>query len=411
MMSERYEIQGRIGRGGMSAVYRAYDTVMKRDVAIKRLLPVEETKLNEKVGNLIEREAAALARFQHPNIVTIYALEEDHEGPFVVMEMIEGKDLHAAMKEGPLSWDNFKDVAQQCLEPLVAALEVKLLHRDLKPGNVMITRTAVDRFLVKILDFGLAKFSQQPSLQTLDQKGSFLGSIEYIAPEQLELKPLDQRTDLYSLGCVLYYVLTQKAPFTGENPAQTSANHLEHRCKHIKDLRSDVPEAVADWLMRMISREVEDRPNDAAAALESWQEALNDKSYWPTIDAEKGTVSASSFGPTLENPILVSPAPVKGVRLPGREEFLPANVDRSPKRKIMTALPSESILSESKMALRKKAKADGVSVVEGIAKMPLGNAVKRPRPPESTLIGMTIPLIVGIALTAVIVALVLLYGE
>ena len=100
-------------------------------------------------------------------------------------------------EEGALSWEDFKDVAPQCLEPLIAASELNLLHRDLKPGNIMLTTMPSERFLVKILDFGLAKFSQQASLQTLDQKGSFLGSIDYIAPEQLELKPLDQRTDLY----------------------------------------------------------------------------------------------------------------------------------------------------------------------------------------------------------------------
>lgn len=273
-MSERYQVRGRIGRGGMSAVYRAYDTVMGREVAMKRLLPIEETNLNEAAGEALAREAAALARFSHPNVVTVFAFEEDGDGPYVVMELVEGEDLHTIMKSGALSWEDFRDVAGQCLEPLVAASELNLLHRDIKPGNLMLTATASGRFLVKVLDFGLSKFSQQPSLQTLDQRGSFLGSIDFIAPEQLELRPLDQRTDLYSLGCVFYYMLTQESPFTGSNPAETSMNHLRHRCTPIGERRADLPPLVADWIMRLISRDPEHRPADAREALTQYEDAL-----------------------------------------------------------------------------------------------------------------------------------------
>lgn len=273
-MSERYQVEGRIGRGGMSAVYRARDLVMGRKVALKRLLPIEETRLNESAGESLAREATALARFQHPNVVTIYAFEEDTEGPYVVMELVEGEDLHAVLKEKPLTWEQFRDVAGQCLEALVAAAELNLLHRDIKPGNLMLKTTPSGRLLVKLLDFGLAKFSQQPSLQTLDQRGSFLGSIDFIAPEQLELQPLDQRTDLYSLGCVLYYMLAQRSPFAGANPAETSMNHLRHRCQPIGELREDVPSSVADWMMRLVARQPEERPADAKAALREFHDAL-----------------------------------------------------------------------------------------------------------------------------------------
>lgn len=257
----------------MSAVHRAYDTVMGRDVALKRLLPVDETSLNESSSESLAREAAALARFQHPNIVTIFAFEEDAEGPFVVMELVEGEDLHSLMKSGALSWENFNHVAPQCLEPLVAAGDLNLLHRDIKPGNIMLVATPSGRSLVKLLDFGLAKFSPQPSPQTLDQQGSFLGSIDFIAPEQLELLPLDQRTDLYSLGCVFYYMLTLKSPFTGGNPGETAMNHIRHRCTPIGELRTDIPPLVADWLMRLISRYPSGRPDDAREALREFYQA------------------------------------------------------------------------------------------------------------------------------------------
>jgi len=347
----------------MSEVYRAYDTVMGRDVALKRLLPIEETNLNDSAGESLAREAAVLARFSHANVVTVFAFEEDAEGPFVVMELVEGEDLHATLKSGPLSWEDFRDVAGQCLEPLVAAAELNLLHRDIKPGNLMLKVTPSGRLLVKLLDFGLAKFSQHPSLQTLDQRGSFLGSIDFIAPEQLELRPLDQRTDLYSLGCVFYYMLVRESPFTGANPAETAMNHIKHHCTPIAARRSDLPPLVADWLMRLISRNPDDRPKDARDALRQFQEALKGVPYCPWANRSEeddlpigrwvGPPPAAPVGPpppsgpvgpptgafpavraiqTASGPVSATrstTAPVTGSSLPAprrnRRPFLPAN--------------------------------------------------------------------------------------
>ncbi len=278
-MGERYEVRGKLGRGGMSTVYRAYDTVMGREVALKRLLDLEDTNLNEDSKGALEREAAALAQFQHPNVVTVFALEEDADGPFVAMELVEGEDFNEVVKDAALSVEDFIDVAEQCLDALASAGEINLLHRDIKPANIMLTMTPSDRFLVKILDFGLAKFSQQPSTQTLDHQGSFLGSIDYIAPEQLELKPLDQRTDLYSLGCVFYCGLTQESAFQGGNPAETSMNHINHRCTPIQEIRPDLPEPIAAWVMRLISRDPDDRPADAKDAMKQFQDAVKGIPY------------------------------------------------------------------------------------------------------------------------------------
>ena len=221
-MSDRYEIKSSLGRGGMGTVYHAFDTVMKRDVAVKRLLPIEETKLNEAADDSLGREAAALARFSHPNIVTIFAFEEDEDGPFVVMEKVEGEDLKLTVKRGALAVDDFIELAEQTLDPLIAASELNLLHRDIKPANIMLNRLSTGKFQAKVLDFGVAKFSEKPQLQTLDQNGCFLGSIEFLSPDQLLRLPLDQRSDLYSLGCVLYFCLAQESPFRGDNPADTT---------------------------------------------------------------------------------------------------------------------------------------------------------------------------------------------
>ncbi|MCB1230852.1 MAG: protein kinase [Verrucomicrobiae bacterium] len=277
-MPERYEIKGKIARGGIGAIYRAFDRVMGREVALKRLLPLEETHLNESADESLQREAAALARFQHPNIVTIYAFEEDDDGPYVVMELVEGETLKETVERAALPVDDFIELTLQILDPLVAARDLNLLHRDIKPSNIMLSWLATGKFQIKVLDFGLAKFSQAPSTQTLDQTGSFLGSIDYLAPEQLELEPLDQRTDLYSLGCVLYFCLTQKPPFEGDNAAKTMRNHLSHQVTDIGEIRPDLPEPIADWLMRMISRYPNQRPADARAALEELQAARRGES-------------------------------------------------------------------------------------------------------------------------------------
>ncbi len=274
MFANHYQVIEPLSRGGMGVVYRVFDTRMKREVAIKRLLPLRETRLNEKAPASLVQEASALAKFQHPNIVTIHSFEEDEEGPYVVMEMIEGACLQSVIEEGAVAVEDFEEIAFQLLDALVAAQDLKVLHRDIKPSNIMVRWLPSGRTQFKILDFGLSKFSLCPQKQTVDCKGHFLGSVDYLAPEQLEQKELDQRVDLYSLGCVLYFALTQRPPFAGGSLSSTIINLKGNLVTDIRDLRPDLPEAVAAWLMNMIKNRRARRPADSRSALKAFENAL-----------------------------------------------------------------------------------------------------------------------------------------
>ncbi|MDF1738523.1 MAG: serine/threonine-protein kinase [Verrucomicrobiales bacterium] len=262
----RYEIGERIGRGGICAVFRAFDNHLQREVAVKRLLPLEKTLLEEPDEGILSREVLVLARLQHPNVVTVYEFDEDENGPFAVLELIEGESLRKVIDDGALSYSDFVEIAGQIIDPLISAMELNLLHRDIKPENIMLSQLRSGRIQVKILDFGLAKITCKPRVQTVDLSGSFLGSVSYAAPEQFEHGLLDQRTDLYSLGCVFYYALTQNSPFKGRNCAETMNNHLSHRVKPLQTFRPDLPRSICDFVMMLIERDPADRPEDALEA-------------------------------------------------------------------------------------------------------------------------------------------------
>ena len=268
MSKERYEIKEKIGQGGVGAVYKAYDTQLNREVAIKRVLSDEaELEDSEATKNLL-KEATALSSLQHPHIVTVYDAGIDEDGPYVVMEMIKGRTLDEMVERGTLTWEDLHEVALQTQEALIAAQDLDLVHRDLKPSNVMVCWLASGKFQVKIVDFGLAKFSAAPSLQTIDHGDAVFGSIFFMAPEQFERTPLDQRTDMYAMGCLYYYALTADYPFNGDTAAAVMASHLQHNIVHLRELRPDIPTWAADWVMWHMERNMEDRPVNARQALE-----------------------------------------------------------------------------------------------------------------------------------------------
>jgi serine/threonine protein kinase len=274
-MAARYKILEELGAGGAGAVFKAYDTQLDRYVAIKRLMSKEDSeKQDAKTGGL-KKEAASLATLQHPNIVSVFDLGSDDEGFFMVMELVEGETLSDWVQATPMNLNDFRELALQSLEALITAHGQSILHRDLKPENIKIKRLPGGRIQVKVLDFGLARMSYGAKKMTEDQSGNVIGSIYYMAPEQFLRKPVDVRTDLYSLGCVFYQAVSGRRPYADETVKGVMDAHLKHLVHPLKSIAPEIPQPVSDWVMWLINAEPVHRPANADAALASLHEIIN----------------------------------------------------------------------------------------------------------------------------------------
>ena len=295
MSAERYQIQKEVGRGGLGIVYLALDTQLGREVAIKRVLTGSGESLDELTQNLV-KEAQTLSALNHPNIVTVHDVGRDDDGPYVVMEFLEGETLSDIIERGPLSLADFEELARQTLEGMVAAQSVNLLHRDLKPENIMIVGLPTGKFQVKILDFGLAKFSQKPTTQTMDHGDSIFGSIYFMAPEQFERAALDSRTDLYSLGAIFYYALTGHLPFQGDSAVSVMMAHIEHRVVPLGLRRPDLPGWMSSWIESLFARKMDTRFPNAQAALEAWNpDPVLDEKQVREVASNDGSIAGELF--------------------------------------------------------------------------------------------------------------------
>lgn len=267
-MEDRYEIRGKIGQGGLGAVYRGYDTRMNREVAIKRISPAgEDVELQAESTRQLIKEASALASLQHPHIVTVYDVGADEDGPYVVMELISGKTLDELIERAPLTWPDFRELALQTQEALIAAQELNLIHSDLKPSNLMLTWLPSGKFQVKIVDFGLATLAQSQNKQDMESIEAVFGSVFFMPPEQFERAPLDARSDIYSMGCVYYQALTGTYPFDGKTGNEVMGSHLHHTVKPLQEVREGIPIWACEWIMWQINRMPQDRPESAREAL------------------------------------------------------------------------------------------------------------------------------------------------
>ncbi len=265
-----YEILSPLGAGGMGEVHRARDTRLQRDVAIKAL-PEEFAQVPGRLTRF-EREARVLASLNHPNIAAIYGLEESDGASFLVLECVEGETLGARLASGPLSIEEALAVCAQIARGLAAAHEAGVIHRDLKPGNVMVRPDGS----VKVLDFGLARAgdsgsttlqdqSKSPTLTAATEAGVIFGTAAYMSPEQARGKPLDKRTDVFSFGCVLYECLAGRRAFGGETISDTLAAILTSEPDR-DALPSEMPDRVRVLLRRCLEKDPARRLHDIADA-------------------------------------------------------------------------------------------------------------------------------------------------
>ncbi|YCM45853.1 protein kinase [Verrucomicrobiaceae bacterium 227] len=259
MSEERYEIRSKIGQGGVGTVYRAFDRQLNREVAIKRILPEGGYAIQEDATRAMLGEAASLTALQHPNLVTIFESGVDDDGPYIVMELLAGYTIREMVEREPLTLDDFREIALQSQEALIAAQDLDLLHLDLKPGNLMVTWLPNGRFQLKIADFGLAHFSSGHSTPVSPRSGTS----SFMAPEQFEQTTVDKRTDMYAIGCLYYYCLSGQYPFNGESASQVMDAHLQHLVTPLAQLRPDLPGWLCKWVMWHLSRHPTDRPRDA----------------------------------------------------------------------------------------------------------------------------------------------------
>ncbi|PYQ06578.1 MAG: hypothetical protein DMF83_11980 [Acidobacteria bacterium] len=252
----KYAITGRIGRGGMGMVYRAYDEVLEREVAVKTL--TLEGSLDDESRHRFAIEAKAAARLQHPNIITVYELGEDRGLPFIAMELLPGTDLDALMRSGEhLMLQEKLDLVIQVCRGLAYAHDHKIIHRDIKPSNVRVLEDGT----VKIMDFGIAKLGAT----SLTKTGMMVGTVHYMSPEQVRGQTLDGRSDLFSVGVILYELLAGRRPFVGEG-----VTAVLYKIVHEEPPELDVGELGAqaaglqDTMRRTLAKDREQRPATAA---------------------------------------------------------------------------------------------------------------------------------------------------
>ena len=263
-LHNRYQLHAMVGQGGAGEVFTAWDTQLERTVAIKRL---RKDGIQDDVGQNMWAEAARLASIRHANIVTVYDMGVDDGVPYIVMEYVNGETVESRVAQrGVMDRKEFCTVAEQTLEGLLAAHHAGLLHRDLKPSNLMLTRLPSGSVQVKILDFGIARFLNSGTTTT-EKTGSVTGSIHCIAPEILNRDPVDERSDLYSVGCILYYALSGHFPFDGEKISHVIAAHLNHLVVDLAEYRPDLPRELCDWVMALINRWPDNRYSSAMQAL------------------------------------------------------------------------------------------------------------------------------------------------
>jgi len=264
-LQDRYQLNSKIGEGGMGSIYQAHDLILDRDVAVKVL---SNRNLGEEGREKLLREAQAAAKLNHPNIVSIYDAGIQDDVPFIVMELVEGTSLKNAP---PKTMEDILKLAQQICAALQHAHQQNIVHRDLKPENVLISLDGT----VKLMDFGLAR----SIASRITSEGTIEGTVFFMAPEQALGQVADHRTDFYSLGVMLYELTTGQLPFKSDDPLQVISQHIYAPVVPPCALNDEIPCGLQDLILQLLSKRPEDRPANASLIIKALESIdVNDKS-------------------------------------------------------------------------------------------------------------------------------------
>jgi len=267
-INDRYQIIKSIGEGGMANVYLAYDTILDRDVAVKVLRG--DLANDEKFVRRFQREALNASSLSHPNIVEVYDVGEDNGQYFIVMEYIDGKNLKDLLKKrGKLTTTEVVDIMSQIADGLSVAHDSYIIHRDIKPQNIMI----LENGLVKITDFGIA---MAMNATQLTQTNSVMGSVHYLPPEQASGKGSTLKSDIYSMGILMYELLTGTLPYRGDNAVEIALKHLKEPFPSIREELPDLPQSVENIILKSAAKNPKNRYNDAREMYEDLKTCLDE---------------------------------------------------------------------------------------------------------------------------------------
>lgn len=267
-INDRYQIIKTIGEGGMANVYLAYDTILDRNVAVKVLRG--DLATDEKFVRRFQREALSASSLSHPNIVEVYDVGEDNGSYYIVMEYIDGKHLKQLLKKrGNLTLTEVVDIMLQVTDGMSAAHDSYIIHRDIKPQNIMI----LENGLIKITDFGIAMALNSTQLT---QTNSVMGSVHYLPPEQASGKGATIQSDVYSMGILMYELLTGTLPFKGDNAVEIALKHIKESVPSVKELLPNIPQSIENIIMKSTAKNVKNRYQDAKEMHDDLKTALDD---------------------------------------------------------------------------------------------------------------------------------------
>ena len=268
VMAERYHILKRIGEGGMGRVYLGEHVKMNRQCAIKVMSPALVN--DHESAARFAREASNAARIIHPNVAAVFDYGESEGLVYLVMEYVQGEPLARILaREAPLGVDRALDLTRQIADGLGAAHELGIVHRDLKPDNILVCRNKAGKDVAKVVDFGIAKAIQENASDALTRTGLVIGTPEFMSPEQLLGDPIDARSDLYAMGCIMHLMLTASPPFAAATREQMIKRRLSEEAPHVQHLDPGLPDSLDMVVHRLLARSPAERYASAAEVREA----------------------------------------------------------------------------------------------------------------------------------------------